>query len=287
MTDSEIISRMASMCTFYHHMNGDDCVFLSFFDEKDCLGGTIRRHPMRREIFDLVAQLPNLKHLNLRKCKIGAMPKMATRSLEWLDLASNDLPEVPDWVALQPKLGFLSLGSNNLSEVPDLSALTMLRTLKLHKNRIHKMPQIPKDIASLNLYFNPLDGIPDVIQTLWNLEIFVFGMANAKKLPSFEKLPRLKWLILSSSQIEEVPEDICTLSRLESLILAKNCIKSVPEKIGELKNLKWLSFYCNEIVNLPESLFTLKLQQFNIYNNPLSNKEHIINAFSNIEYLKV
>lgn len=287
MTDSEIIAWLASVCSFQYQMQDDRCVFLSFFDDKDCLGGTIRRHPMRREIVGMVARLRHLKHLNLRKCKVGDITHMATRSLEWLDLASNDLSVVPDWIVSQPNMGFLSLGSNGLSEVPDLSALTMLRTLKLHKNRIRRLPQVPNGLTSLNLYLNPLDGIPDCVQGLTGLEAFVYGMADAKRLPQFDHLTKMRWLFLPSSQIDVVPESVCSLPRLESLVLAKNNIKTVPPQIGQLKNLKWLSFYCNEIVELPDSLFGLKLERLNVCNNPLSDRQRVISAFSGIDYLKV
>ncbi|MFX9042816.1 hypothetical protein ABTN45_20660, partial [Acinetobacter baumannii] len=66
-----------------------------------------------------------------------------------------------------------------------------------------------------------------------------------------------------------------------------NNIKTVPPQIGQLKNLKWLSFYCNEIVELPDSLFGLKLERLNVCNNPLSDRQRVISAFSGIDYLKV
>lgn len=286
MTDKEIIAWLSSVCKFQHTMSGEVCKFISFYDDNDTFGGTIRRHPMKREIIEMVARMPNLTFLNLRKCKVGPIPELASRSLEWLDLSSNDLPVVPDWVTLQPRLGFLSVGANNLAEVPDLSGLTMLRTLKLHKNRLTVMPEIPKDVASLILFLNPLDGIPDVVQSLWNLETFSFGMTNAKKMPSFERLRRLKLFILTHTEIEEVPEEICSLPELTGLVLAKNRISRVPERIGDLTKLKNLSLYYNRITELPDSLFDLNLERFNVSKNQLTDRERVISTFSNIEFLK-
>lgn len=288
MNDKEIIAWLSSVCNFQHSMSGDVCKFISFFDDKDVFGGTIRHHPLKKEIIGMVSNLSNLTFLNLKKCKIGNIPQMASRSLEWLDLSSNDLEVVPNWVTLQPNLGFLSLGANNLTNVPDLSDLIMMRTLKLHKNRLTKVSGIPKDVASLNLFLNPLEnGVPELVKNLWNLESFSFGMCDAKKIPPFAGLPKLKWLVMACSGITELPDDICSLLNLKILVLPKNQITKLPERIGDLVNLKSLSLYYNSITDLPESFFDLKLERLNLYKNPLLNRERVSISFSNIDLLKV
>jgi Leucine-rich repeat (LRR) protein len=287
MDDREIIDCLSSVCRFSYIMEGDSCTSISFFDEKDIFGGTIRHHPLKRKILDFTSTLSHLKYLNLRKCKVGYIPHMSTNSLEWLDLSSNDLPTAPTWILSQLNLAYLSLGANMISEVSDLSGLKFLRTVKLHKNRLTHIPGMCNDIVSLNLFLNPLNEISSCISHLHNLEVFVYGMTKAKQLPSFSDLQKLRFLIMPSCEIEELPEEICSLSQLNTLVLAKNKIKHLPDQIGKLSNLKSLSLYYNNIRDLPGSFFDLKLNRLNLQKNKLSNKENLISNFSKIDFFKV
>ena len=285
-SDESIINELINMGgNFYYKMEEDRCVEVSFYDELSVFGGTIRKHPRKRQMIESVAKLPYLKHLNIRKCKIEKMPEMQSRSFEYLDLSCNGIEHVPAWVISQPHLKFLSLGANNLHSIPDLSGMP-LETLKLHKNRITEMPKIGQKIKSLNLYLNPMSNIPASIFDLLLLEIFSFGVTDVKTLPSLSSLPNLRWLTLTVNQFETLPDDICKLTKLEGLQLAKNKIKRLPHRIGEM-NLKALTLYSNDIEILPESFFDLKLNKLNLAMNPLKNKQRVFDAFNDIEFLRV
>jgi len=284
-SDKTIIGQLSDICKFHYKMEEEHCTEISFHDEASLFGGTIRRHPQKKQIIESVARLPYLKHLNIRKCKIKEMPEIRSRSLEYLDISCNDIESIPSWVVSQPQLKFLSLGANKLIEVPDLSSLP-LETLKLHKNRIKQMPEVGDKIKSLNLFLNPMLGIPERVLSLSLLEVFSFGVTETKTLPSLSSLPNLRWLTLTVNHIESLPDDICQLDKMEGLTLAKNKLKRLPSRIGEM-NLKSLTLYSNNIAELPESFFGLKLNKLNLARNPLKNAKKAFDTFSHIEFLRM
>jgi Leucine-rich repeat (LRR) protein len=212
---------------------------------------------------------------------------MATRSLEFLDLGSNDLTEVPSWVLKQP-LKYLSLGANLLSDVPDLDHLP-LETLKLHKNRLTRLPKLGTGIVSLNLFLNDIQDFPEAVLGMQKLEFFTFGLSRLRFLPSLASLANLRWLTLTVCDIEYLPDDIHMLTNLEGLQLAKNRLKCLPNRIGELSVLKNLTLYSNEITRLPYSFYELKLNKLNVSSNPLlqEDKLRVWRTFGNIDFIRV
>jgi Leucine-rich repeat (LRR) protein len=284
LNDIQIINWLKDQCKFDYKLENETCVEISFYDESDLFGGTIRKHPLKQEIVEVVSNLTGLKHLNLRKCRVGDLPEFKTNQLIYLDISCNDLTKVPDWVLRQSELKFLSLGANQLTFVPDLDGLP-LEVLKLHKNRIKQLPRLGRGIKSLNLYLNSFEEIPPLEFPL--LEVFSFGVTKANRLPEFN-FPFLRWLTLTVNQFEDFGS-ICRLSQLEGLQLAKNRIREIPDKIDSLVSLKHLTLYSNEISELPDSFFKLQLDKLNVNGNRLdqSVKSRVQDVFGNIEFLRV
>lgn len=285
MTDLQIINNLQQRCKFQYIMEGETCTSISFHDEDSIFGGTIRKNTDKHEIINLLARLENLKYLNLRKCKLGNLPKMSFSKLKYLDISCNDLESVPEWL-LQNPLKFLNLGANKLSQIPDLSGLP-LEILKLHKNALRVLPSIGNQIKSLNLYLNQMDEIPKVVENLLHLEVFSFGVSKIKSLFDFTKTPHLRWLTLTVNQLEVLPESICSLSKLEGLQLAKNKLKYLPDNIGAMKNLKALTLYSNQISELPESFYKLKLEKLNLSINKLIDNKRAFDTFKHIKFISI
>jgi Leucine-rich repeat (LRR) protein len=266
-------------------MEDEKCVEISFYDEADVFGGTIKKHPQKRYIIETVSLLPHLKKLDLRKCKLGQLPKMSSRTLNFLDLSSNDLDTFPDWIIGQP-LTYLNLGANSLRSVPDLYSLP-LEVLKLHKNPIDVMPRVGNAIKSLNLFLTKLPCFPNSVLDMLNLEVFTFGVTDMDYLPSLAGLQNLRWLTLTLSEIDTLPDDICSLSRLEGLQLAKNKLIQLPDRIGDLQNLRAMTLYSNKISELPVSFYELKLKKLNLACNPLLDKSKLLETYKNIDFLRL
>lgn len=284
--DIKRIEELKKLCKFSYNMDGENCTEISFHNE-DEFGSTIRRSLFKKEIIRLVSLMPALKMLNLRKSKLGYIPEMDSRELEFVDLSCNDLESVPDWVTKQRKLRFLNLGANKLKSIPDISELP-LEVLKVHKNiEIESLPKMGDRIKTINLFLLPkIKSIPKDVFDL-PLESLAFGVTEMKHLHNLASLPLLKWLILVANQMESIPDDICDLNYLEGLWLSKNKLERLPEKFGNLKSLKILALYSNKLTHLPNSFYDLNLKKLNIAKNPLSDKEEIKLRFQNIEFFRI
>lgn len=286
MNDLEIIKALKGVCEFHYKMEENFCTEISFFDEEHPFENTIRKNKHKTDIVKKVAQLSCLKSVNLRKCRIGHIPRFVSTTIECLDISCNDLEEVPDWVIKQKNLNFLNLGANNLKTTPSFEHLP-LETLKLHKNNLIEPPKTNDKIKSLNLYLNPLQEFPQSVLKLPLLEAFSLGATTATTLPSISSLSNLKWLTLTVNQFETLPEDLPKLKKLEGLQLAKNHIKELPKEIGVM-NLKVLTLYSNQLATLPDSFFDLKLKKLNLANNFLDGfKERIKESFGHIDFIRI
>ena len=268
-------------------MNDGYCTEISFFNEKFPFEGTIRKSPQKEKIIDLVSRFQYLQKVNLRKSKLGKIPKFLSRELSYLDLSCNDLGEVPQWVLQLPNLKFLNLGVNGLSKLPKIDHL-LLTTLKLHKNSLTHIPPLNPQLKSLNLYLNPLEMFPEFIPSLPCLEVFSLGVTRLRKLPSFSKLKKLRFLTMTVNEFRELPENFWELEILEYLALAKNKIQSLPEKIGQLRSLRALTVYENDLSTLPETFFDLNLLKLNLMGNSLQNyRERVEKKFSKLNFFKM
>ena len=285
MEDKKTIENLKKICNFNYFMEDNYCVSISFHDEDYVFGGTIRKNDRKKEIIKTISKFEKLKILNLRKCKTDNLPEFTSRELEYVDLSCNNISDFPSWILKQPNINFLNLGANKLNKIPNLSNLP-IETLKIHKNFITDIPETNNKIKTLNLYLNPINEVPTSILKLNLLEVFSFGVTNAKKIPSLLSLSKLKWLILTVNNFELLPEDICELKKLEGLVLAKNKIKKLPKKIGDM-NIKYLTLYSNNLTKVPESFFNLKLNKLNLSKNPIFKKDKIIKTFENINFFRI
>ena len=58
--------------------------------------------------------------------------------------------------------------------------------------------------------------------------------------PDIKNLKKLKWLSISSTKVERLPEEICDLKDLEALFIGYTKIRILPARFEELKKLKKL-----------------------------------------------
>lgn len=81
---------------------------------------------------------------------------------------------------------------------------------------------------------------------------------------SIGKLTKLRKLMLSGNQLEELPEEMACCRELELLRIAVNNLQELPSWIFELPKLAWMAYSCNQF----EAAFRAK---------PTSNKRNPIN----------
>lgn len=110
--------------------------------------------------------------LSLRYLRTGVLPpSLATLTgLRELDLAANDLAEVPEFVAGLENLEALNLAHNRLRDLPPaLGRLKKLNLLDLGRNRFTRVPAPVMELSRLevlNVAHNRLDELPPALAGL-------------------------------------------------------------------------------------------------------------------------
>ncbi|MCP4340347.1 MAG: TIR domain-containing protein [Desulfobulbaceae bacterium] len=93
-------------------------------------------------------------------------------------------------------------------------------------------------------------------------------------------------LILNGIELEEIPDEIFSITTLQSLKLENNHLKSIPNAIARLKNLTTLSLSKNVLVNLPVAICQLtQLRNLDLWNNKLTALPESIGNLRNITSL--
>jgi hypothetical protein len=198
-------------------------------------GGKLARLPVEFE------KLQNLRELAIHDNATLDFPStlaMMARipALERLDLAENDLRELPAEIGGLANLKELLLWHNELKTLPpEIGSLGRLEWINLAQNSIESLPAEMarlRSLTHLDLSWNGLITIPAVV---------------------FD-LPGLKSLDLSKNyDLTSVPESIARLKNLEFLGLAFNSeLKHLPLEIAQLQKLEELTGLYAGFVNAPE-----------------------------------
>lgn len=271
--ERRIVSKILKLAKCKFKFYNGICTELSFVDENEIHYGTLRNSKSDLiEIFKLINSLENLELLDLSKCCLYTLPDLYLPNLKHLDLGSNYLGKVPNFI-VNLNLSYLNLGVNNLTDIPEWISGIKLETLKLHKNQICRFPKLNSSIKNLNLYSNHVNSIPNFIFNMLNLEFFSWGNLETNYISEeIGSLKNIKFLSLMPCKITKLPSSFCDLNNLCFLRLAKNSITHLPKEIGNLNSLKELTLYDNALTTVPSSFYNLNLNKLNLAKNPLTNK---------------
>jgi len=216
-----------------------------------------------------------LKKLNLTSFVFSEIPQeiFENKDLEELTFisVSNNEIKISENISNLNKLNYLDLSSNYITELPEsIGEMKSLKFLNLESNELKSLPESInnlKNLQFLNLSGNPFEKIPN-LSGLSNLEQLVMNYINVSEIPdSLFKLTKLKFLEISNTKssysdgkiyITEIPESIKGLKNLEELYVNYQDIKKIPANIKKLKNLKILSMTNNLITEIPKELSQLK-----------------------------
>ena len=186
MSDRDIVAKILSFApdaTF--QFDGDVCTYAKLNNKNNIFYGSIRTKKNKPEIIHLISKLKSLQYLDLRKNRLNEIPDLGLQKLVHLDLASNYLKIVPNWIR-KNNLTFLNLGVNNLEIIPEwISEFDELTVLKLHKNKLTDISPIQtcKKVKFLNLYLNKMKEIPEFIWKFNDVEFFSWGLSEIIELP--------------------------------------------------------------------------------------------------------
>jgi hypothetical protein len=149
----------------------------------------------------------------------------------------------------------------NLQHFPDIPASDNCRRISVLGNDIKSLPakelKCPKLVSLLMGGNKGLKEIPEAFfLNLTSLRVLDIDGTSMRSLPSsLWQLTRLEWLSLAFSEVEDISEEIGSLSYLQFLYLnsCKN-LKSLPNRIEELKNMKYLSLQGCDSVAIPDDI---------------------------------
>ncbi|KAK8752124.1 hypothetical protein OTU49_012100 [Cherax quadricarinatus] len=202
-------------------------------------------------IHDTVTQKLLLQHNMLLTLPFEIMKFSKLRSL---DLSSNNLTHVNDFLLQLPELQTLLLHNNSLTDdgLPkDMSVLTKLRELNLSGNLLTRMPNQLYEMNGLKYLYLGNNQITDV-------------------LPDIKAMQSLQVLNLGGNRLETVPDELGELQQLGSLVLCDNRLRKLPRSISNLTRLRSLLLHKNNLCCLPVGAVKLRgLMELSLRDNPL------------------
>ena len=199
----------------------------------------------------VLLQLPSLKYLDLSYNLIPQVPRKVAqlKLLEYLNLNFNNIRELPDSLAYLPKLRSLNLGSNPLMKFPvNFGNFAKLETLNLHGCQLHQLPQSVSQLRSLKKidlshnkitqFLNNADQESDGMRELKQLEYLDLSHNAIEVLPnSMEQMRQLRIFLANQNKIKKLPDGFSALTKLERLELSHNRIKRLPKLHSRLRYL--------------------------------------------------
>jgi hypothetical protein len=152
---------------------------------------------------------------------------------------SSGLTSFPiEIIELADTLEILDLSGNSLSTLPDdFSLLTKLRIIFCSNN----------DFIVL----------PDVLGRCPELSMVGFKANRIRKVSAKAMPVKLRWLILTDNDIEELPKEIGNCSQLQKLMLAGNRLKTLPDSLVNCGRLELLRIAANQLNEFPAWLLSL------------------------------
>jgi 5-methylcytosine-specific restriction protein B len=135
----------------------------------------------------------------------------------------------------------LELSSNQLTELPEfISNLKSLMKLNLSKNKLENIPEFIgslKNLEDLVWCDGQLTIIPESLSNLQNLKGLMLYENQLTEIPeSLGNLKNLMLLGLTNNQLKKIPESFTNLKNLKKLWLDE-CVR-IPENVLTIPNLK-------------------------------------------------
>lgn len=170
----------------------------------------------------------NIQRITLRE-ELTSIPREIVEcapQVEFLDLSSNKLRDVPEWIGELPQLKVLFLSYNCFSEVPRaLHRCRSLKMLGMRANQIEHLASgtLPQSLVWLTLTDNYLQELPD----------------------NLGELTGLRKLLLAGNRLSYLPQSLRVAANLELLRISANRFESFPRWLLELPSLAWLAISGN------------------------------------------
>ncbi|KAJ0405845.1 hypothetical protein P43SY_001577 [Pythium insidiosum] len=200
-------------------------------------------------------------------------------------LRNTKLSKLPFPSEAVPQLEYLDLKSNRVAEIPSGTLPSTLTVVILEDNQLIS---IPKDISTMSdLALLYIDGNPKAAQDLSALPANVTSMTlsncNIESVTGIQNMSALRRLDLFRNNIRSIEG---RAARLEFLDLRENGLESF--RLTEAPRLKTLQLASNNLTRIPSSLFSMKsLVLLNLSANPITNFTPSVNQYAFLKNIPV
>ncbi len=239
----------------------------------------------------IIAKLPNLQSLTLRKCQLSNISSLAVATgLQKLDLSENTIRDISPLSALV-SLEELDLSQNAVTDVTALGSLTSLITLDLSSNSLYSLAPLAgcTGLSRLNVSRNALDTLTG-LESCTKLTVLQAAYNSVTDLTPLVGLNQLGELDMESNQLSSA-DPLSGLLNLQFLNLAYNQLTELPgfapncalvhingsynqiiglEPLNKLPMLNRVVMDYNQIPSLEPLVDCPKLIQVDVYGNPVS-----------------
>ena len=209
-----------------------------------------------------ISLLQNLTDLKVSSCGIKQFPRavLTLKTLQSLDISNNLIRNIPEDI-LKLKLRKLCIGGNPLDEFPTfIDELSDLEEIGLSSSFLEKIPYVTGKLKlkKLKVNDNCIEEFPESLsqQNLEKLEIYDNPI---KGLPdSFRHALKLRCLDISSTDLQEIPQQIFHLHHLEQFTMTNCALESLPDDLQKCVNISYLDLSENPLGALPPSILQLR-----------------------------
>ncbi|KAH0785872.1 protein phosphatase 2C [Histomonas meleagridis] len=255
---------------------------------------------------------------NNRITGVTSLFASSTSNLGILDLAHNNIGELPEEFPIQNRLVHLILDDNKLEKLPkNLLQSKAIETLSCSNNKLIKLGKfdLPKlkilnlsfnriqylsdsfsssiFLTEINVSFNLIDELPSSLSLCRKMMVFNGSVNQFRRFPSvLLSFPQLKSLSISGNLLSVLPKSISSLRFLKNLNVSNNHIKTIPPEIISLRQLTSFSASHNlieDIPPLPDELIFLdlsfnKLNKFSVLLPKLQSLNLEFNQLSQFDF---
>ncbi len=239
--------------------------------------------------------LKNVHNLLLSNCnltEIRGKPFKTLKYLKKLYLDFNQLSNTSNnFLGPHSSLRILDISQNQFTRLPNIAGCTTLSDLYASSNQLKSIESGTFNMTNiknlrLSSNFNLCHIDDDALMPLNNLTNLDFGFSSLKKLPHFHNNSKLLDISIASSQIEELPSDLCKYTpKLSLIFLRNNRLTAIPD-LQNCSKLSKLFLDFNRIKKIGENSFSGLSQLLALYLHNNEINEIHPKAFFGLERLE-